>query len=496
MNTRLFQSYAHSPYTYRAGFVGLLVGLLFLGGFLADPTSIKLLVALAYIITGLGGILLGPVDRDGQWDAAGQVVLSVITGFGLLFLTVHAAWWMTLVAVAVLLVALAVPTSTERALLLAAAHLAALVITFVVRWGVLYPELTADYVILGFGLLFIGQAAAILFLIPPGEQSDDTRLTTSSDSMSAAELMHLTTQIRVTSDGLVRATEAINEVVLQLSSGATEQADAIGLSNERLGTFLKLSTEVREQARAVTLMAGQAAEFSTNGQLSIEQAIGGMGDLRVQVMNIAETIVKLGELTQRIDEIINSVSEIATQSNLLALNASIEAARAGVHGRGFAVVADEVRALSQQSTLAAQQVRGILGEVQQVMKQTVEATQVGMQGVDNGVSRTQEANKIMQNLSSSVNESFKSVKAIFEAIRQQTEDLEDIAITMERIERITYQNLTSTRMVETVATNLNHLSSDLQTAVSSNGVNEDAEDNREADSGQPEYEPQQQGAPN
>ena len=495
MNKSLLQSYAHTPYTYRAGWLGLMIGLLLLGGYLADPASTKLLVALAYIIAGVGGIFAGPVKHDDQWDTAMQVVLSVITSFGLLFFTVHAAWWMTLVAVAVLLVALAVPTSTERALLLAAGHVAALIVIVAVRGGGLYPALTADYVILGFGLLLVGQAAAILLLVPTVEQADNRPPSTSSGAMSAAELMHLTTQIRVTSDGLVRATEAINEVVLQLSSGATEQADAIGLTNERLGTFLKLSAEVREQARAVTLMAGQAAEFSTNGQSSIEQAIGGMGDLRVQVMNIAETIVKLGELTQRIDEIINSVSEIATQSNLLALNASIEAARAGVHGRGFAVVADEVRALSQQSTRAAQQVRGILSEVQQVMKQTVEATQVGMQGVDHGVSRTQEANQIMQNLSRSVNESFKSVKAIFEAIRQQTEDLEDIAITMERIERITYQNLTSTRMVETVATNLNHLSSDLQTAVTSNGVNQDTEDNRETDRRQAEYKPQQQGTP-
>lgn len=495
MNERFLQSYAHYPYTYRAGFVGLVVGLLFLAGYLVDPVSIKLLLALAYIIAGLGGIFLGPVERGGQWDTAGQVVLSAITIFGLLFFTVYAAWWMTLVAVAILLVALAAPTSTERALLLAGGHLAALLVALVVRWGVLYPELTADYVVLGFGLLFIGQVAAITLLIPAASQTGETGPAVSPGSLTAAELMHLTTQIRVTADGLARATEAINEVVLQLSSGATEQADAIGLTNERLGTFLKLSTEVREQARGVTLMAGQTAEFSTNGQVSIEQAISGMSDLRVQVMNIAETIVKLGELTQRIDEIINSVSEIATQSNLLALNASIEAARAGVHGRGFAVVADEVRALSQQSTRAAQQVRGILGEVQQVMKQTVEATQVGMQSVDRGVARTQEADQIMQSLSRSVNESFKSVKAIFEAIRQQTEDMEDITITMERIERITYQNLASTRMVETVATNLTHLSAELQTAVASNSVDQNAEDYGEEDAGQTEYEPQQQGAP-
>jgi methyl-accepting chemotaxis protein len=302
----------------------------------------------------------------------------------------------------------------------------------------------------------------------------------------ASDLSQMAMQIRVTSDGLARATDAINQVVLQLATGASEQVTAIGLTHERLDTFLKLSEEIREQARSVTLMAGHTAEFSAKGQTSIEQAITGIEAVRVQVTHIAETIVRLGELTQRIDEIILSVSEIATQSNLLALNASIEAARAGVHGRGFAVVADEVRTLSQQSTSAAQQVRAILGEIQNAMKQTVEATQSGMEGVDSGIAMTREANDIMQRLSQSVTESFKSVKAIYDVIRQQMEDLEEIAITIERIERITQQNLASTRMVETVSAGLSHLSSELQIAVGqdSSAVNQDAENDGKEDARQ------------
>lgn len=495
MNERLLPSYAQYPYTYRAGIVGLLAGLLFLAAYLANPESLKLLLALAYIVVGLGGITLGPGQRGDQWAIAGQVVLSVITGFGLLFFTVHAAWWLTLVALAVLLVALAAPTSTSRALLLAGGHVIAVLAIFVLRWGVLYPELTADYVILGLGVLLVGQALAIMMRAPAVAVPVEIGPDVAEGTLSADELAQLTMQLRVTADGLVRATAAINDVTTQLSSGATEQAEAIGMTTERLDAFLKLSEQVREQARSVTLMAGQTAEFSTRGQSAIEQAIGGMGDLRVQVINIAQTIITLGELTQRIDEIINSVSEIATQSNLLALNASIEAARAGAHGRGFAVVADEVRTLSQQSTLAAQQVRGILGEVQQAMKQTVDATQVGMQGVDDGVAQTQEVNQIMQNLTQGVNDSFQSVKTIFETIRAQTEDLEEIAITIERIERITYQNLASTRMVETVSTNLKRLSTDLQVAVISEGVDQYAESNGDHNPGQAEYETEEQGAP-
>jgi len=153
MNTQLLQSYAHYPYTYRAGFGRLVVGLVFLAGYLVGSTPIKLLLALAYVMIGLGGILLGPDDRDSAWDVTFQLGLSIVTGFGLLFFTVHAAWWMTLVAIAVLLVALAAPTATERAWLLAAGHLAAVIGASGVRWGALYPDLTADHFVLGLGLL-------------------------------------------------------------------------------------------------------------------------------------------------------------------------------------------------------------------------------------------------------------------------------------------------------------------------------------------------------
>lgn len=447
-------------YTFRAGMVSLGAGLLFLGAYLVNPAPIKLLLVAAYLLVGLAGVLLPRASS--QWETTLQILLSVVTAFGLLFFTLYAAWWMVLVALAIMLVALAAPTSSERAALLAIGHIAAVLGILGVRWGVLYPELTTEHVVLGLGLLVVGQALALLMHLRPAATSANHAPEIID---SGQEIQEIIMQISVTADSLTRATDAINQVVLQLAAGASEQADAIHMTNTRLDTFLKLSQEIREQARSVTLMAGQAAEFSTKGQGAIEQAISGIEAVRAQVSDIATTIVRLGELTRRIDEIIMSVSEIATQSNLLALNASIEAARAGVHGRGFAVVADEVRALSQQSTAAATQVRAILGEIQNAMKQTVEATQSGLNGVDAGSIRTREAHDIMQSLSLSVGESFRSVKAIYEVIRQQMEDLDEIAISIERIERITQQNLASMRTVEMVSSNLGHLSAELQHAI-------------------------------
>lgn len=282
---------------------------------------------------------------------------------------------------------------------------------------------------------------------------------------AAHELAELSMRIHVTSDGIGRTAQAINEIMLQQSGAAVEESDVLRMTHGMMESFLEMSGRVSDQARTMTHTAQQVTEISESGQVSIQQAIQGMTQIRRQVAAIAQTITRLAQLTRRIDEIISSVGEVATQSNLLALNASIEAARAGSHGRGFAVVADEVRSLAQQSTGASRQVRAILAEIQGAVREAIQALEIGMQGVESGLSMTQQADKVMVQLVESVNSSNRAVRSIYEVIRQQADGLESIAINIERINRINQQNMANTRTVETVTTNLNRLADELQTSI-------------------------------
>jgi methyl-accepting chemotaxis protein len=190
-----------------------------------------------------------------------------------------------------------------------------------------------------------------------------------------------------------------------------------------------------------------------------------MNQIRAQVTVIANNIAALAEQLKRIDEIIASVSEIATQSNLLALNASIEAARAGAHGRGFAVVADEVRTLSQQSKEAAAQVQTLLTEIKDAMKQTVRATELGDDQVDQGMGLSREAGETIELLAGNVNQTAEAMRSIMIAIDQQAAGLEQITQSMRNIHDVTQKNLESTRTAEIVAENLNRLSEELLVAI-------------------------------
>jgi hypothetical protein len=435
--------------------------LLLLLAYSFEPVEVRLLPGAAYALVGLAALLVtrsqgGPVLRRTLLPALGGA-----GALGLLLLPAAGDWtaWLLLCGLALLPLTPVLrrePPPVYAGLILIAALLGVALAggTEAFRW---------DAGLGGLALL----AAGSLALLPGSDPRSWLEPGSPLQAASSEELNELLTRIHVTVDGLVRAAQAINDVTEQQSDGANEQVDVLRLTNTMMDDFLKLSEQVNEQARAMTRTAQQTSEISTEGQTAIHQAITGMDQIREQVNAIGTTIVTLAQLTRRIDEIITSVSEVATQSNLLALNASIEAARAGVHGRGFAVVADEVRALSLQSTNAARQVRDILAEIQAAVRQTVSATEAGMQQVDAGAEVTRQADHIMQQLAENADASNQGVRAIYDVIRQQAQGLEEIAISMERVDRITQQNLASTRMITTVSTNLTRLADELQLAVQS-----------------------------
>lgn len=433
--------------------VSTAAAVVFLVAHLIEPQATTLATGLVFLAAAVSVLIR-------QSPAEQYLLVGVAAAMGLILLGSEALWngWLAVAGVSTALITVRPPQLNWRI----NAGQAILLIGGATVGLILADSFATDTAVLGLGLIALGQVMG-LYNRPAVTPSPATKRV--GNPQPATGTGELNTRIQVTADGLIRAVDAINKVADQQSSGATEQVDVINLTNNMLDSFLKLSERVRDKARTMSQTAEDTNIISRDGQTAIRQAIAGMDQIRNQVSNIGMTITTLAQLTRRIDEIITSVTEIATQSNLLALNASIEAARAGVHGRGFAVVADEVRSLSQQSTTAANQVRAILAEIQSAVRQTINATEIGMQGVDSGVTMTQQADHIMVQLTRNVEASSESVRSIYQVIQQQAEGLEEIAIGMDRIDRITQQNLASTRMVATVSSNLTQLAEDLRDVV-------------------------------
>ncbi|GAB4326775.1 MAG: hypothetical protein Kow00117_13970 [Phototrophicales bacterium] len=242
-------------------------------------------------------------------------------------------------------------------------------------------------------------------------------------------------------NSLQKTTQLIQQILNNRTQDAQEQAAIIQSANRQMDQFLTQAENIKEQIRQITRIAQESTALSTQGQSALEQVTQSMDQIREQVESIARAIVTLGKLTRRIDQIISSVTEIATQSNLLALNASIEAARAGTHGRGFAIVADEVRSLSQQSTQAANQVQALLNEIETAVDQTMQATEIGISGVEVGTDMSQQANQTMLRLIDFITQTAQAVNTIYQTVDEQARRLDDIAIDMDRMDRISQKAL-------------------------------------------------------
>lgn len=242
-------------------------------------------------------------------------------------------------------------------------------------------------------------------------------------------------------ENLQHAMRAILDYTTRADQDADEQERITQQTNQLVDNFLHVAEQIKVQSRTLTQKNTEMRVLAKSGKETIGQATTSMEDIRIQVKSIADTIIRLAQLTRRIDQIISSVQEIATQSNLLALNASIEAARAGVQGRGFAVVADEVRSLSKQSNTAAEQVQRILAEIQTAVGQTIRATDNGLQSVESGLLTVGAVDAVMSKLADNVTITEESSTQIGQLLSAQIQYIEELSIVIDRANRITQQHI-------------------------------------------------------
>lgn len=267
-------------------------------------------------------------------------------------------------------------------------------------------------------------------------------------------LRQLTSEVQSGTDSLSGAGEAILAAVAQQSAGATAQSAAIAETSATVEEVKASAQQATQLAESVAATSREADRIAAEGVSAVQDAMGGMANIREKVESIADQILALSEQSQQIGEIIATVGDLADQSNMLALNAAIEATRAGEHGRGFAVVAQEIRALAEQSKAATAQVRAILSDIQRATNAAVMATEQGTKGVDAGAKLIDRAGETITGLAAVIQDASTSAQQITAAVRQHSIGMEQIVAAMSDISRVTHQNLKATSSTQQAAEDL------------------------------------------
>ena len=250
-------------------------------------------------------------------------------------------------------------------------------------------------------------------------------------------LTDLVTRIRGATDSIAVAARDIDGGNGDLARRTQEQAATLEHTTSNMRALTAALQQSAERARSASALAEGASGVAERGGAVVSQVVATMDSISAS--------------SRKVVDIIDVIEGIAFQTNILALNAAVEAARAGEQGRGFAVVAGEVQALAKKSSLAAREIKALIGSA--------------VEHVDSGAALVQQAGGTMAEIVEEVRGVDAILGEIAATLVQQTSAIAKVSAAVVQMDAATQQNASLVRQAAGASSALAGQSGELQTLV-------------------------------
>ncbi|MES2320674.1 MAG: methyl-accepting chemotaxis protein [Pseudomonadota bacterium] len=253
-----------------------------------------------------------------------------------------------------------------------------------------------------------------------------------------ASLIKIVAEVRTGTDQIAEASSEIASGNLDLSSRTEEQAASLGQTSSSMRELTSTVQQNADNARQANQLAAKASEVAVRGGSVVSHVIDTMGSITAS--------------SKKIVDIIGVIDGIAFQTNILALNAAVEAARAGEQGRGFAVVASEVRNLAQRSAAAAKEIKQLIGD--------------SVEKVREGSNLVEQAGVTMEEVVASVRRVTDIMGEITSASQEQSAGIAKVNNTILEMDETTQQNAALVEEAAAAAASMQEQAANLARVVS------------------------------
>jgi len=238
------------------------------------------------------------------------------------------------------------------------------------------------------------------------------------------------------SESVMSESSRLLDQTKQVAQGAAQQRDRMTETATSMEEMNATVLEVAKNAASAASSADEAKGKAMTGAEGVRSAVASIEAIRQRILELRESMTRLGQQADSIGHILNVISDIADQTNLLALNAAIEAARAGEAGRGFAVVADEVRKLAEKTMAATKEVGEAVGSIQTQARENIAAVESAASGIEESTQAATASGRFMDEIVGIVERTASQVESIATASEEQSATSEEINRAVEEVNAI------------------------------------------------------------